>query len=321
MRIIFDTDMHTDCDDVGALAILHAFADEGRADVVATVHTAPAPMGAACLDAINTYYGRGRTPVGRMDWIGYATDPRYDYYRGAARHIETAGSDYVATVAAEFPRTQPDGQAYEDSVSVYRRLLASAEDQSLVICVVGQLQGLARLLDSTPDSISPLPGEKLVASKVRLLVTMGSGTWPSGKDGFNWRCDMASADRVLNGWPTRLAVMPHGEDILTGGRLVAQAEKANPVRRAYDIYVKHENKLRSSWDQCAMYYAVVGPGELFEEVRGHRLRYDGSTGEHQWVPDATSEHVYLKQVASSAKIAAVIEELMCRKPRHAAKPE
>lgn len=315
VRVIFDTDMHTDCDDVGALAVLHAFADEGRARVVGTIHTAPAPQGPACLDAINTYYGRGRTPVGRLDWASYPTNPRYDYYRNAVRHIETAGSDYVAAIAAEFPRTQPDGHAYEDGVSLYRRLLAAADDQSLVICAVGQLQGLARLLDSPADAFSPLPGDQLVTAKVRMLVSMGSGTWPSGKDGFNWRCDMQSAERVLNAWPTALVVMPHGEDVLTGGQLVKLGNPANPVRRAYDIYVKHENKLRSSWDQCAMYYAVAGPGVLFKEMRGHRLRYDGSTGEHEWVPDPHSKHVYLKQVASSAKIAGVIEELMCREPQ------
>lgn len=313
--VIFDTDMHTDCDDVGALALLHAFADEGKARILGVVHSAPAPMGPACVDAINTWYGRGDIQVGSIDWPNYATDPRYEHYRQAARHIEEAGSDYVPVVAAEFPRTHPAGEPYPDGVTLYRRLLAAAEDQSVVICAVGQLQALARLLESPPDAISPLKGEDLVRAKVKLFVTMGKGDWPQGRDTFNWRCDMPSADRVLNHWPGPLAVMTHGDDILTGSRLVAHGDVLNPARRAYDLYLKREDKLRSSWDQCAVYYAVAGTGGLFEEVRGRRLHFDGATGRHEWVPDDASKHIYLKQAASSARIAEIIEDFMCRPPK------
>jgi hypothetical protein len=37
VRIFFDTDMHTDCDDAGALAVLHALADRGECEILATV--------------------------------------------------------------------------------------------------------------------------------------------------------------------------------------------------------------------------------------------------------------------------------------------
>jgi hypothetical protein len=33
VKIIFDTDMHTDCDDAGALAILHTLADKGECEI------------------------------------------------------------------------------------------------------------------------------------------------------------------------------------------------------------------------------------------------------------------------------------------------
>jgi hypothetical protein len=36
-KIIFDTDMGPDYDDVGALAFLHAMADSGKAEILATV--------------------------------------------------------------------------------------------------------------------------------------------------------------------------------------------------------------------------------------------------------------------------------------------
>ena len=37
VKIIFDTDMLTDFDDVGALACLHALADAGECEILATV--------------------------------------------------------------------------------------------------------------------------------------------------------------------------------------------------------------------------------------------------------------------------------------------
>src|SRR5688500_18066106 len=63
-RILFDTDMDSDCDDVGALAVLHALADRGAADILATVVSSRHEWSPACADAINTFYGRPNLPIG-----------------------------------------------------------------------------------------------------------------------------------------------------------------------------------------------------------------------------------------------------------------
>lgn len=126
--------------------------------------------------------------------------------------------------------------------------------------------------------------------------------------------DTASAARVLHAWPGPLAVAPHGQDILTGGRLVAEGPRDSPVRRAYEIYVKREDHLRPSWDQCAVYFAVMGPDALFGTRTGHRLHFDAASGNHKWVPDPGSKHVYVERLAAPDTIAAVVEELMCRRP-------
>src|SRR5215510_4863950 len=64
IRVIFDTDMDGDNDDVAAAAILHALADEGRVKILAMGVVSRCPHSPACLDAINTYYGRGEIPIG-----------------------------------------------------------------------------------------------------------------------------------------------------------------------------------------------------------------------------------------------------------------
>ncbi|HRT97049.1 MAG TPA: Tm-1-like ATP-binding domain-containing protein, partial [Planctomycetota bacterium] len=64
VKIIFDTDMDSDCDDAAALALLHALADNGEAEILATMCSATHPFSAPCTDAINTYYGRPNLPIG-----------------------------------------------------------------------------------------------------------------------------------------------------------------------------------------------------------------------------------------------------------------
>ena len=63
-KIIFETDMCTDVDDVGALAVLHALADNGEAEILAISFNEVHPSGAGTICAINTWYNRGDIPIG-----------------------------------------------------------------------------------------------------------------------------------------------------------------------------------------------------------------------------------------------------------------
>ncbi|MFQ5823570.1 MAG: hypothetical protein ACE5JB_05900 [bacterium] len=63
-KIIYETDMCADVDDVGGLAILHAMANNGEAELLAVCFNEVHPSGAAAIDAINTWYGRGNIPIG-----------------------------------------------------------------------------------------------------------------------------------------------------------------------------------------------------------------------------------------------------------------
>ncbi len=72
VRVILDTDMMGDVDDVGAVAVLHALADRGEATILAMGVCVKNPWSPLCLDALNTYFGRPdlalgvvKGPVGR----------------------------------------------------------------------------------------------------------------------------------------------------------------------------------------------------------------------------------------------------------------
>lgn len=64
VRVIFDSDMSSDCDDVAALAVLHALADEGKATIVAVGASGRNKWTPLCLDAITAYYGHPEIPIG-----------------------------------------------------------------------------------------------------------------------------------------------------------------------------------------------------------------------------------------------------------------
>src|SRR5947208_11427829 len=76
--VILDTDIGPDVDDVGAVAVLNALADNGEARIVAMFCSTSSEWGAPCLDALNTYYGRPDVPVGTNKAPGFLTDSPYN---------------------------------------------------------------------------------------------------------------------------------------------------------------------------------------------------------------------------------------------------
>ena len=83
-KIIFDTDMYTDFDDVGALATLHALADAGECEILGTVASTRGAPSVGMVEIINAYYGRPDTPVGVNRELGLGPLGRshaiYDIY-------------------------------------------------------------------------------------------------------------------------------------------------------------------------------------------------------------------------------------------------
>jgi inosine-uridine nucleoside N-ribohydrolase len=156
VNIILDTDMGGDCDDVGALFIMHGAVERGEARLLATMGCISADAIAPALDAINTWFGRPEIPVGTLKDPGFIVGPHY-----------------TNEIARRFPHKFAQGKEYPDAVTLYRQVLAKQPDGNVVVAAIGPLRNLANLLKSGPDEASPLGGEALVARKVRKLEVMG----------------------------------------------------------------------------------------------------------------------------------------------------
>ncbi|HET9824118.1 MAG TPA: hypothetical protein VFP87_02225, partial [Chitinophagaceae bacterium] len=64
IAIIFDSDMGPDYDDVGAITLLHAFADSGYVKILATVASTKYEGVAAVFNVFNSYFRRPGLPIG-----------------------------------------------------------------------------------------------------------------------------------------------------------------------------------------------------------------------------------------------------------------
>src|SRR5579859_3521689 len=63
-RVIFDTDIGNDVDDVLALSMLHALQTRGACDLLGVTITKPDELAGPFVDAIDTFYGRPGVPIG-----------------------------------------------------------------------------------------------------------------------------------------------------------------------------------------------------------------------------------------------------------------
>ena len=310
VAIIFDTDMASDCDDVGALATLHALADAGEAQILAVAVNGSDQhhASAAAVDAINTYYGRPNIPIG--------TDKKVP--------LRPHGySPYTPALRDEFPNDIGSDLNAPDALAVYRKALASQPDGSVVICSVGAFTNLRDLMESKPDAISPLPGMELVKRKVRECVLM-AGEFPRSR-GFDWNThlDVTAAVAFVNDWPT-LSLWSGAEvsqEIYTGPQLQA-TPKTNPVRRAYELRLTYDKpsleRGRRSYDQTAVLLAVWGPQpEYWKVVQGGRVVID-SDGLTAWQAGRGTLHRYVQLACDPLTLAEVIGKLMARPPRRAA---
>lgn len=294
--IIFDTDVGTDVDDAGALAILHILADRGEAKILATMSANQNRWSAPAIDVINTYYGRSDIPIGSSK-----TGPDDEkWYRN---------------FVPKFPHDLADGSDAPDAVALYRKILAAQPDHSVTIVVVGWLTNMADLLDSPPDNYSPLSGKELVAAKVRELVAMG-GIWPNTEKeaDYNFRMDGAAAHKVVSDWPGKIMFTGLGKDVMTGARLMAQESNDHPVRAFYSEFLKaYKVSARSSWDLIAVLYAVRGLSDYFSAATNGQCvsKEDGS---NTWVPGPTANHGYLVYKMPQTELAAVIDDLMLSPP-------
>lgn len=300
ISVIFDTDMGPDYDDVGAITLLHAFADEGQAHILATIASTNYPKVAQVLSVLNTYFNRPDVPIG-VPKGKVVSDKDTQHW-----------SD---TITARYPHKIQSNNEVPDAVALYRQILAEQPDRSVTVITVGFLTNLATLLNSQPDRYSKLGGKDLVARKVKQVVSM-AGKFPSGRE-YNVFRDTLSSQIVFSNWPTLILCSGFeiGQKIHSGLPLTQNTRIQNsPVKDVFSISLpkaKEDANGRMSWDQTAVLVGVRGYAPYYSVKPGRMtVNADGSNG---W--DETGKgHQYLVEKMPVSEVEALINTLMQHQP-------
>jgi inosine-uridine nucleoside N-ribohydrolase len=245
-KIILDTDLDSDVDDVGAMAMLHTLADHGRVEIMGVIVTSDDLFSPQCADAINHYFTRPDIPTGVEKGIQL-----------------TNFSKYTKALSNAFPHRLTDYDDAEDATRVYRKLLADQPDSSVTIVTIGHLTNLRHLIQSAPDDISALSGMELVRKKVKLWACMG-GQFPEGKEANFYRPDSESTQIVVDNWPGRVVYSGWeiGNEIISGAEYLKKSlSSESPVYQGYKLYNNFAG--RKSWDQFILLY-VISPYSYWE---------------------------------------------------------
>jgi inosine-uridine nucleoside N-ribohydrolase len=288
--LIFDTDMGNDVDDVLALGLIHGLQNHDKCKLLAVTLSKDNRYAAPFVDLVNTFYGRGDVPV------GVVRDGKTPDDGNFLRALATAQDNGHA----RYPHKLRDGHDAPEATALLLYGGAGPHDGSVVIVQVGFSTNLARLLDSTPDGVSPLSGEALVRRKVRLLSVMAGNFAPGAKADrfreYNVATDVGAAQKVFHSWPTPIVFSGFevGDAIRYPSRSIVQDYAYvphHPLAAAYKLYGKMPYD-RPTWDLTSVLYAVYPDKNFFGlSAQGRVVVADDGTTRFQVQPDGP--HRYL----------------------------
>jgi inosine-uridine nucleoside N-ribohydrolase len=314
VKIIFDTDIGNDVDDVLALGLLHALADRGACELLGVTITRSDELCAPFVDAVNSFYGRPGLPIG---CIRAKLEPTPSKFLALA---EVRDGDRL-----RYPHALKRSSDAPEALHLLRQLLATQPDGSVTLVQVGYFSNLAALLDTPADELSPLTGRDLVKQKVKRLSVM-AGAFQSISDNnhfleFNVYKDIPAAQKLARDWPTPIVwsgfeigiALPYpAVSIERDYRYVAH----HPLAEAYQLYMPTPHE-RPTWDLTSALYAVQPDRGYFglSEPGAVTVESDGFT---RFTPRPDGRDRFLKLDASpAARVREALVQLCSQPPKSA----
>ena len=292
--------MGPDYDDVGAIALLHAYADSGKAKILATIASTKYEGVAAVFNVFNSYCKRPAILIGVP--------------KGKASELRDR-QHWTDSVLSDYPHKIKMNGEVDDAVAVYRKVLSMQPDKSVTIVTVGFLTNLSDLLQSFPDKYSALSGRELVKRKVKQLVCM-AGKFPEGNE-FNVRIDAEASQYTFNNWPTPILFsgVEIGLKVRTGLPLIRNSViKNSPVKDVFRICIPQDPQDslgRMSWDETAVLIAIKGYKPWYKIEKGKIIV--AKDGYNAWSKEALS-HSYIVEALSPKIVEDAINQLIMHQP-------
>lgn len=257
-RIIFDTDITGDVDDVLALTMCHTLADRGACELLGVTISKTNPLTVSFVDAQNTFYGRPDLIIGvTRDTTAQKRESKY---------LKLAES-------SDYPHDLRSNDQAREAVDVLRELLARQPDHSVSIISVGIASNMANLLKSKPDAHSPLDGPALIQQKVKLLSIMAGAFTFANNTNYHLEANVINGvgfmQTVAEQWPEQVPIVWSGYEI--GEALPFPRRNINedlnyrPHHIVKEAYLLHSGPQhdRPCWDQSSVLYAVFPDRDYF----------------------------------------------------------
>ena len=276
VKVIFDTDIGNDVDDVLALAMLHSLQARQECELMAVTITKPDELAGPFVSAMDAFYYHPDIPIGFTQ-----------------AHLKNEPSKFLSLANAiddgkpRYPHTLKRSSDAPPATQVLHDVLSAQPDSSVVLIQVGFFSNFAALLDTAGDAKSPLAGRELIKRKVRLLSVMAGSFQPIPNHKhfgeYNIVNDIPAAQKVAKEWPTPIvwSGFEIGISLPYPARSIEQDFNYvphHPVAEAYRLY-KPPPHQRPTWDLTSVLYAVFpGRGYFDVSVPGQvTIADDGST--------------------------------------------
>ena len=306
-KIIFDTDITGDVDDVLALAICHTLADRGACELLGVTISKIDPLTASFVDAENTFYGRPDLP------IGVTRDPTAQ--KRQSKYLKLAESP-------DYPHDLKRNEDAPEAVALICDLLAKQPDHSVSIISVGIASNMANLLKSER-------GPALIKQKVKLLSIMAGAFAFCNGTNYHLEANVINGigfmQTVTNQWPEEVPIVWSGYEIgeaLPFPRIAIKRDldytPHHIVKEAYLLHSGPEHD-RPCWDESSVLYAVFPDREFFGLSQPGRVKVldDGFT---RFMPQGKTQsskrdHFLTMNSAQQARALEVIMQLTIQPPR------
>ncbi|HWX22737.1 MAG TPA: nucleoside hydrolase [Candidatus Binatia bacterium] len=253
-KIIFDTDIGNDVDDVLALSLLHALQTRGHCQLLAVTITKPDELAGPFVDALNTFYGRPDIPIGFT---------RSSLKNEPSKFLPLA--DLKDGGEPRYPHRLKRSSDAPAATQLLRRILGHQPEHSVVLVQVGYFSNLAALLDTPADEYSPLTGSELVRQKVKLLSVMAGAFQAIGQNKrfleYNVTQDLPASRKLAQNWPTPIVWSGFEIGIAVPYPAVSIERdfgyvSHHPAAEAYRLYNPPPHE-RPTWDLTSALYAVL----------------------------------------------------------------
>lgn len=287
IKVIVDTDVGNDCDDIGALTILGNAYKKNLVDVVGV-----------------TVCTRATEPEKQYDAL-YTTDIILEKYGINCPIGLTTVDNFIpenlAYATEVSHRWQARTKDHETQIMPAHKLLRKviSENKGVKLITIGMLNNIKAFMDTNEDGVT---GKQLLEENVSEMVMMGGNFVDQTYKEYNIVKKLEASQVVINNTSVRKTFLDWETGQLVKTGLTFYAHPDSPQCVSYSVF-NHGN-LRESWDPMTVYIAIFGAwsyskwGKVTVDAEGCTKFTEDPNGVCRYVPVHPNPTLFAQELES-----------------------